>query len=333
MPLSDRDILELVDRYRFERQGFERVAAEVVRIMADRLSERAIRNIPTWRAKRPESFERKFRRREERDTRSMADFSAGLSPPLKDLAAARFLLYQEKDVESATAAIREVFQTDRWPPKTHRTSGGYSADHLFVDLSRVHGQESDFTDVRYVPCEVQICSITSHIWNELEHDIRYKQPDGEPDEAQHELLGSLHRELQLAAQGVVHLMTRTEKRRAKNLLGISSAESLRIYLENRLARPVAGDFAGLLSLLSRLRDPLTPATLDNLRAEGLQQQRVDAVVAQFDPDGAQLDVGPIAVAMLQPLGIQEVLAFFESTTEVRPLWRFLQRVVTQLQAD
>jgi hypothetical protein len=181
--------------------------------------------------------------------------------------------------------------------------------------------------LRRIPCEIQICTIVEHVWNELEHDIKYKQPGGRPDEGQVELLASLRSELGLCARTVQRLMSRTAERSQSNEEQLTGAQDLRRYLEGRLNRRVDGAFDELWKFLSRLVDRVTPRAMDDLFVQGHPEAAAAMVRDRFDQDAAHRDVGLVAVMLLPAFLVEDVRDAI-GANPMAPLWKFMLRVVS-----
>jgi len=66
----------------------------------------------------------------------------------------------------------------------------YRATHCQVHLPE-NDLVGNYENLRGASCEIQICSMMAHVWNEIEHDIGYK-PEGEgPSDAERGLLEAL----------------------------------------------------------------------------------------------------------------------------------------------
>jgi hypothetical protein len=109
-----------------------------------------------------------------------------------------------------------------------------------------------------------VVTIVDHIWNELEHDIRYKTPTGNPNVEQHSLLKVLRDQLNGVTTCVDLLMEATEQQRLVNLVTIESAEDLSDALKLKTGQRLRGDFWALQKLLAGAFKSLTRADLDRL---------------------------------------------------------------------
>jgi ppGpp synthetase/RelA/SpoT-type nucleotidyltranferase len=192
MALTDLQILTLVQRYIRERDRFEKLAATVMRHLTNRLRNGNVKHLPTFRSKDPESLQGKLER--DRHEHSYEQFEQELTPALLDLSGVRVLLYERDHVLPVTGVIEEMFNcpADERFRKDHVDPDGYQARHRCVTLpDDVIAADPALTNVDGVFCEVQITTLADHIWSELEHDIEYKKPAGEPSEAQQALLQAL----------------------------------------------------------------------------------------------------------------------------------------------
>ena len=58
-----------------------------------------------------------------------------------------------------------------------------------------------YANVDGVPCEIQVCSMMAHVWNEIEHDLGYKPLSGVLSELEKSMLVNLgHRAAQEMAR-------------------------------------------------------------------------------------------------------------------------------------
>jgi ppGpp synthetase/RelA/SpoT-type nucleotidyltranferase len=325
MSLTETDVLLLVGRYEEQRQTFERLATSAHTAMAGIVEPCKVRHMITHRAKGAASFRRKLWNN--RENHVLADFDESLSPPIKDLAAVRVLLYLPDDIETVVSAIQSHFfdHGHAVKPSDKRSGDMYSAYHFHMDCAG-DGLVVGDAPTRSV-FEIQVCTVTAHLWNELEHDIIYKQPLGRPDAAQSELLVALHGELMLASRTANRLMIHTNKLIGKNTAPIRDAESLQHYLQARAEGVrVRGDFAALFDLLSGLLEFLTSAALHNCFLTGTPEKRAKEIAEEFDPNGSLYDVGAILVQLLPNLTHSALVEFVGSRDDPPALFKFAKRV-------
>jgi len=324
VPLSHEDVLLIVGRYDECCQSFEHLASSVHGVLAKVVGSRATRHMITHRAKSPTSLERKLWK--DRDRYVAGDFDGSLSPPMKDLAAARVLLYLPADIDQIVDAVHDHFSSAGHTVvrKDKRRLDEYSAVHLQVTC------DGSAMTVEGIPpttvLEIQVCTIADHLWNELEHDIIYKQPSGEPDAAQQELLFVLRGELNLAASTANRLMRHTNELIAANTARIVNVEELQFALRVRANRALRGDFSALFDLLVGLVDPFSRAALHGCFETGRLEGDAQALLDELDVDGAQGDVGLIVLQLLPNFALAAIEAFVDSHEDPPPLFKFARRV-------
>jgi ppGpp synthetase/RelA/SpoT-type nucleotidyltranferase len=203
MAISDEVILGAVARYDRERDRYLKLAARVADICRSNIVERhAVRAQITSRTKTIRSFEAKLRRFSKRPDKSFATVEE-VFDKIGDFAGVRVATYRPEDEPRVAQAIRTLFVgsegsdvivdlKDKLDPANCKF---YRATHCQVFL-REDELVGDYSNLRSASCEVQICSMMSHVWNEIEHDIGYKPEGGGPDEVERgllEVLGHLTR--------------------------------------------------------------------------------------------------------------------------------------------
>lgn len=324
VPLTQEDVLFICGRYEGEKPNFDQIASSVHSVLANVVENLAIKHMIAHRAKGRSSLHRKLWLN--RDRFSVADFAESLSPPMKDLAATRVLLYLPDDVDPVVAAIEGHFRTcgHDCERKDMRSQEKYSAVHLQVTCN---GTAFDMSGLNPATIfEVQVCTLSAHVWNELEHDIIYKQESGKPDAAQDELLVALHGVLSLASKTANRLMRHTGRLISENKAPILDPDGLQYSLRLRVGRPLTGDFKALFELLSALIDPLTNFGLHRCFEGGHSEQRAVELLAVHDPDGSHADAGCILLQFLPNLSTTGIEAFAAAHANPPSLLKFVRRV-------
>lgn len=195
--LDEERIQQAVQRYEREYDRYAKLAARVADICRAELVEaNALRAQVTFRAKSPRSFEGKLRRKRERF--GSVDEVFGQLP---DLAAARIATYEKDDELRVVRELRKRFigpdgateaKAELKDKHEQDSTNFYRATHLEVVLP-----ERDligvYANLRGTVCEVQVCSMMAHVWNEIEHDLGYKPTTGTLSHAEYELLSALGR--------------------------------------------------------------------------------------------------------------------------------------------
>jgi len=140
-----------------------------------------------FRVKKPESLEAKLGRYlQAGDTAKIDAINTvdDVFDQVGDLAGVRVATYVEADRERVVRLIESRFagvEVER-----HSKSSGYRATHCQVRLPGEYAGREDTENIDGLSCEIQVCSMLAHVWNEVEHDIRYKL-DGVEDVDQYEI--------------------------------------------------------------------------------------------------------------------------------------------------
>ena len=191
-------IPDAVDRFRRERDRYIKLADRVAEICREEIIEKdVIRAQITSRAKSVNSFKGKLDRFKEREDKNFSDLD-DIFQQIGDLSGVRIAAYSSSDCDKIAKLICERFKPPNGealapdPKDKNRTDENnfYKAIHCQValpeeDLIGTYENLSDTT------CEIQICSMMAHVWNEVEHDIVYKPAGLEPSYETNRLLRAL----------------------------------------------------------------------------------------------------------------------------------------------
>jgi ppGpp synthetase/RelA/SpoT-type nucleotidyltranferase len=150
------------------------------------LERNGIRNMTTYRAKRPDRLEQKLlkRSREGRYTNLEDNIR-----DIPDLAGVRIALYFPGDHAKAVDLVKDNFSIRLIrtfpesaplpfkPLPTNRRFAGYAATHVRLHLKpeSLHPGKERYARA---PIELQIASVLMHAWAEVEHDLVYKPFEG-----------------------------------------------------------------------------------------------------------------------------------------------------------
>lgn len=212
MALSEAQINEAVERYQREQDRYQKLSDFVHGACTRIVQENAIPATVQSRSKDPERLRGKLRKkREDFDSVEEVFGSSGF----KDFAGVRVATYVERDRNRVVKDIVERFAgpADGNVDVDVRDSDGnfYRGTHCLVTLAQedlVAGYEN-LADTR---CEIQVCSLLAHVWNEIEHDRAYKPMSGQlnrQEEAALDSLGNLTR----AGDAIIEtLLTATDAR-------------------------------------------------------------------------------------------------------------------------
>ena len=196
--LSDADIEESLLRFERARSRYDRLGELVFERCRSLLhDELALRGDVQWRVKDARSLRAKLLK----NRAQYADVDAVFAL-LSDLAGVRITTYRESDRDLAVQALQTCFAP---PPAGHifvdvKDQQGfahhYRATHVQVSLPAALLR--DAPDLAGLSCEIQVCSLLAHVFNEVEHDLQYKHLHGEISDVERRLLDELG---QLTRQG------------------------------------------------------------------------------------------------------------------------------------
>ena len=204
-------------------------------------------------------------------------------------------------------------------PEPYRKANGYRATHRLVHPPNDASELSTQSAI----CEVQITTLASHLFNELEHDVTYKTHGVEPSANDHDCLRRARSLAELIDAEVGKLFA-SRRAAAQNAETIVDAESLRFVLEHEAGRPLTGDFSRLFAMLNGALENLSRATL--------------ATVLPFEPTitagrsrASDLEVETPDDVMLLVLGAQDFHSEFVAQAQSwrgpkTPLRRALERL-------
>ncbi len=242
MALNDQMIDEAFERYKREYDRYHKLAELVFQKCLDLVQKKlTIRATVQRRVKDPISFKEKLKKDENKSKYSSVDeVFAGIS----DLAGVRIITYLESDRESVVnelskefigqgvEQIPEIDVKDKKEPGRH-----YRATHcqIYLPDEDLSGKNEN---LKGTTCEIQVCSLLAHAFNEIEHDLQYKPLSGTISDLEFKLLDQLG------------LLTKAGDITIKSLLDAAD-----IRLKER-----TGEFSDVHDFVVRLRDILE---LDN----------------------------------------------------------------------
>jgi ppGpp synthetase/RelA/SpoT-type nucleotidyltranferase len=198
MPITDPVIKDAVGRYERERDRYIKLASRVADLCRTAIIEgNAIRAQVTSRTKTVRSFEGKLKRFSKQPDKSYTT-ATEIFEAIGDFAGVRIATYRPEDEVRVAQAVADFFcgpngsaiDIDRKDKLNPLRGQFYRATHCQVHLpdSELVG---NYDNLRGASCEIQICSMMAHVWNEIEHDIGYKPEGTGPSEAERGLLETL----------------------------------------------------------------------------------------------------------------------------------------------
>lgn len=197
--MINKIIEEFIDRYSKEYDYYQELSRLCAQQNESALERAGIRNIVTYRAKRPDRLKQKIIARDQiKNYHSVEDIYSDIV----DLAGVRIALYFPGDKEEVKKFIESNFEIieppKEFPDKTeeNKTSyekkfSGYGAIHYRIRLK----DENLINDKkRYLKAaiEIQVASVLMHAWAEVEHDLVYKPFTGVLSNDEHAILDELN---------------------------------------------------------------------------------------------------------------------------------------------
>lgn len=199
MGMTSNDIQNAVLRYERELDRYTKLADLVYERCLRLVDEIGIRATVQRRAKSPQSLRKKLLRIERQDPpdgrfTTLDDVFANMS----DLAAVRVATYLESDRSRIVAELRRVFEfapgRDGHPNPDDKSRNDrakhYRAVHCQV-LLKPEDSAGRNANLAGTSCEIQVCSMLAHVWNEIEHDLGYKPETGKLSERELDCLDAL----------------------------------------------------------------------------------------------------------------------------------------------
>ena len=219
MSISDDTIKKAVQRYHREYDRYLKLSARVAEICRNEVVEgNAIRAQVTSRAKSPKNLEGKLRRFATTGKKLIPDVDSVFAQ-IRDLAAVRIATYEQRHEEQVVQLVCKRFVDAAGCPPVHERkdknlgnpANFYRASHVevFLTPSDIVGTYSNVVDV---PCEVQVCSMMAHVWNEIEHDLGYKPTTGALSEQEKNLLIMLGQSVRVGDGTIASIFAETERR-------------------------------------------------------------------------------------------------------------------------
>jgi ppGpp synthetase/RelA/SpoT-type nucleotidyltranferase len=265
MAISEPTLKEAVARYQREYDRYLKLCARVADICREIVEGNAIRAQVTFRVKGAKSFENKLRKFAASGKKDMPSVES-VFEQVHDLAAVRIATYEQTDESKVAAWLCRRFDGAKGGPvvvdakdkHADDPKNFYRATHFEVYLP-AHDIVGTYTNVSGVPCEIQVCSMMAHVWNEIEHDLGYK-PNGELSDGEKGMLLNLGH-LSRTGDGIIsQLLAATDARNAEQTHAFTDVYDFVARMRRWFPGVDFGQNAGpLFEKLRPLR--LTPASI------------------------------------------------------------------------
>ena len=219
MTISEPTIAEAVARYQREYDRYLKLCSRVADICRYEVVEaNAIRAHVTFRAKGHKSLETKLRKFAQIGKKTMPTVSS-VFEQVRDLAAVRVATYVQTDERKVTDAIAKRFAgsngsavaIDLKDKHATNSQNFYRATHLEVFLPS-QDLVGTYSNLIGVPCEIQVCSMMAHVWNEVEHDLGYNPTVGTLSGEERNFLTMLGQSVRIGDGTIGSLFAATERR-------------------------------------------------------------------------------------------------------------------------
>lgn len=220
MPFSTELIKPSVDRYLRERDRYVKLAARVADLCRTEIIDAdAIRAQVTSRAKTTKSFESKLQRFSKMPNKNYTSVDQ-VFDEIGDFAGVRVAVYQPEDEKRVADKVAGFFagsdggspDVDEKNKLNEKESSFYRSTHCQVTLPEDTLIGADDDNLKGASCEIQICSMMAHVWNEIEHDIGYKPAGGGPGHVELGLLKSLGHLTRSGDAAITQLLLANEER-------------------------------------------------------------------------------------------------------------------------
>lgn len=300
--LTDVQIDEAVARFSAERDRFQKLESFVRGACEQLVADDAILATIQSRTKDLDSFQGKLQRKGERFNAPEDVFGPN---GFDDFAGVRIATYVERDRERVVKALEGRFDgpADGHVKVEVRDGEFYRATHCTVQLAQADLDlgGDDLANLIATPCEVQVCSMLAHVWNEIDHDRAYKPTLGELNDQEIGGLNSLGH-LTRAGDSVVEMILAAGENRIAQTQG-SFVDSWDFVTRARPLFPEAADFgtySGQLFEALKAEGIDSPDKIEELMGEdgipraaaliGHLQAHLDAindpVVGRIDPQSS-----------------------------------------------
>ena len=130
-----------------------------------------------------------------------------------DLSAVRIATYVETDRPKVVAKLKDYFTLVGAPDVKDGVAKSkfYRATHVQVKLP-ARDLVAPYDNLEDVECEIQVCSMLAHVYNEIEHDLGYKPFSGELVRAETEALDAIGNIVSAGDTLIAHAIQRVEDR-------------------------------------------------------------------------------------------------------------------------
>ena len=160
-------VKNLVRDFAKKRPLYEEFCFAINKLLTNILEQKKYKYQIYYRVKSPERLEEKIIRKKKKRK------IYGSIYEIEDLAGIRIVFYLESDKEKFIKDLKQEMPNIVSLEDLEKTNG-YRAKHITIALDKKRLALSEYKKFKKLRCEIQLVSIFSHAWSELEHDWLYK---------------------------------------------------------------------------------------------------------------------------------------------------------------
>jgi ppGpp synthetase/RelA/SpoT-type nucleotidyltranferase len=224
MPLTNEIIEKAVERYWREYDRYAKLSEFVGDACRKLLDDNVIRGSVQWRPKNPDRLRLKLQKQMANGDHAAEYLDVdSVFRVIKDLAGARITAYVETDRPKIVALVQKRFggfAGDGSVTADIKDKVGlfYRATHCMV---KIKDEElvGRYQNLKGLGCEVQVCSLLAHVYNEIEHDLRYKPLAGKLAKHEDGLLNILGKLTESGDTVITETLDAVEARQRQNKAG------------------------------------------------------------------------------------------------------------------
>ena len=266
--LTERQIEFLVKSYKREMARYEKAGLLIGDRLRSELRQAGVKHMISSRLKHPDDLAGKLRKkaREKPHIYKWDSLQQDLGSIVTDLAGCRVVVYSADDEHVVGNMVGRFFAQPQREDATARRrrslDEAYWATHALIHPY----SPDDHTDptIDGTICELQIVTAAAHLFNEIEHDITYKDRDAglQANDPERQLIDELRGVARIADRLVLELLNLRARRRKEGSQVISTPEELKFVLSDQAGKSIDGEESSrLLGLLDQCLDRVTPAAI------------------------------------------------------------------------
>ncbi len=190
---------------------YQRLAQKVREIVEETAADSLIRCSVQHRIKSVDRLQKKLMVWRDQGKLDGRTTDAAILDRVGDISAVRVTTYLDLDRMRLGNRLKDRFSRCDMEVKDRKGSL-YRAIHLQVELLDEDMEAQEDQALKGMSCEIQVCTLLSHVYSEIEHDLRYKPLSGKLSEDEQRLLDALGHLTLTGDQLILSLIERSEQR-------------------------------------------------------------------------------------------------------------------------